>query len=276
MGEGLATTHGGPAGAALGPSPRRWRGALAALRSRWLRALVPAIEAVREWAGLRRGVSVRDASGANIVYYKELAPERLVRALSRRGRGYKDYRVTFGDGSKLVVRCSREVCYADVMGPEGLHRYARRAEHVRPGSRVLDLAPRQMSSGYGGAYLAELVGGAGSVVCLLGDACGAEFAGRRYHGLNLSLESVAEPGTLELNLGGEVNGAFDAVFALEPEGMAVPSLVRELARVVRVGGVVVLGRGGEAGGLHLDFIESLGLVVMEVDEGEMVLRRVEG
>lgn len=276
MGEGLVTTPGGSAGPAPVASPPLWRGALAALRSRWLRALVPAIEAVRERAGLRRGVGVKDASGANIAYYKELAPERLVRALSRRGRGYKDYRVTFGDGSKLVVRCSREVCYADLMGPEGLHRYARRAEHVRPGSRVLDLAPRLMSSGYGGAYLAELVGGAGSVVCLLGDAQGAEFAGRRYQGLNLSLESVAEPGALELNLAGEVNGAFDAVFALEPEGMAVPSLVRELARVVRGGGVLVLGRSGEAGRLHPEFIESLGLGVVEMGEGEMVLRRVEG
>jgi len=266
------------AGGVRGAGAERWRGLLVAARSRWLRTILPAVEAIRAGAGFRRGVGVRDAAGENIAYYKELTPERLNRALSRRGRGFKDYRVTFADGSKLVVRCSREVCYSDLMGPEGLHRYARRAELVRPGSRVLDIAPRVMSSGYGGAYLAELVGRAGSVVCLLGDAQAAVFAARRYGGLNLSLESVAEAGALELNLVGEVNGAFDAAIALEPEGagMGVPSLVREMARAVRVGGVVVLGRGGEAGRLHPEFIESLGLEVIEMDEGEMAMRRVEG
>jgi ubiquinone/menaquinone biosynthesis C-methylase UbiE len=194
---------------------------------------------------------VRRDDGSTIVYYKELAPMRLHRALSRRGPGYKDYRVTFSRGPKLLVRCSRETCFADLMGPETLYRYAQISHLIKPGMRVLEIAPRVMSSGYGAAYLTELAGPSGAVVSLVNDRVLAHFAAHRYRAANLSIEWLNSD--LITALAGETDGSFDAVVAIDPLGTAdAPSdVLVELWRVLKQEGVLVLGRH-RTGGLEIE------------------------
>jgi SAM-dependent methyltransferase len=252
---------------------------LSGVRVRLVLGLRRWIERVRATLGIRRGVHVRDRA-ATIVYYKELSAEPLVRALSRRGRGFKDYRATFADGSKMLVRCSPGLCYADLMGPEGLHRYEQLAGWIRPGGRVLDVPPTAMSTGYTGAYLAGLVGSAGSVVCVLVDEAGAAFAGRRYPpgaGLNLALEAAAGPEDIAVTMAGEVEGAFDAIIVLEPTQAhaPLPTLVRELARLLAPGGRLMLGDEHGPAPLHPEFVSSLGLVAGERVGGATVLTRIQ-
>ena len=184
---------------------------------------------VRAALGIRRGVRVED------FYYKELTPESLQRALSKRGRGSKKYRVTFPDGAKLVVKCSSECIYADLMGPLGLQRYHRVAPQLRPGRRVLEAGS---STGYRAAWLAQMVGPSGAVVALEEDATMAEFAARRYALHNVSFEHAS----LEALIG-ETNGAFDAVLTLSPpaEEIRASEFVRELWRVLAPGGTLLVG-----------------------------------
>lgn len=210
-------------------------------------AIGNALENLRSALGIRRGVHVRGPDGGTIVYYKELAPIRLHRALSRRGPGFKDYRATFARGPKLVVRCSPDVCLADLMGPEALYLYAQAAPHIRPGMRILEIAPRLMASGYGAAFLADLTGPSGAVVSLVSDRVLAEFAALRYRADNLSIEWLNAD--LISVLAGETDGSFDAVLALDPIGAGPadppePDVLIELWRVLRQGGVLVIGRTG--------------------------------
>jgi SAM-dependent methyltransferase len=185
--------------------------------------------------GLRRG---RHAGG---VYYKELSPVRLARALSRRGPGHKDYRVTFPGGAKQVIRASHARCYADLTGAEGVHRYVRLAHAVRPGSRVLEVAAPPALTGYTADYLGALVGPSGAVVALVPDEEGARFAQARYARDNVGVEHL--PGPLEGALAGETNGAFDAAIALGldtlPEGPE--HALRELWRALAPAGWLAVG-----------------------------------
>lgn len=219
--------------------------ALSNLRLRLTRAIVPMIEDCRAAIGIRRGVH------AGGVYYKELTPERLQRALSKRGTGHKDYRVTFPDGSKQVVRCGVDRCYADLMGVEGHRRLARMCELVRPGSRVLEVVGLPYATGYTSAAIARATGRSGAVVSLLTDSQGTSFARRRYVLPNLSIE----PANPEQPLGsliGEVDGAFDAVLCLHGAAKpdALPALAIDLWRLVRPGGWLVIGVArGEADAL---------------------------
>lgn len=215
------------------------------LRLRLTRAIVPIVEECRSAIGIRRGVH------AGGLYYKELTPERLQRALSKRGTGHKDYRVTFPDASKQIVRCSANRCYADLMGIEGHRRLARICALVRPGSRVLEIVGLPYATGYTSVAFARATGQSGAVVSLLTDSQGTSFARRRYVLPNLSIEP-ADPEQPLGSLIGEVDGAFDAVICLhgaaKPE--ALPALAIDLWRLVRPGGWLVIGVSrGEADAL---------------------------
>jgi SAM-dependent methyltransferase len=213
---------------------------VAELKSRLDRSIVLWIEQARAGLGIRRGVHHGNA------YYKELSAQRLARALSPppRGRGAKDYRVTFRDGSKQFIRCTRERCYADLMGPEHLFRLERVLGGngvLRPGSRVLEIATPPMLTGYTAAWLARTTGESGAVVSLIGDEEGARFAAMRYAAVNLSIERMA--GALGDALAGETDGAFDGIVHLdlpmEPEPRS--RVTRELWRVLRPGGWMLVG-----------------------------------
>lgn len=217
--------------------PDRLLARAADIRTRLSRSLSLRIEQLRAALGIRRGVHHGNA------YFKELTAQRLARALSSRPNspGSKDYRVTFPDGVKQIIRCTRQRCYADLMGHDHLHRLARAAPMLRPGSRVLEIASAPMLTGYTGWWLARIVGESGSVVSLIPDDQGARFAARRYETPNLSLEHL--PGPASDALSGEIDGAFDAIIHLGlPESPAQrDALMQELWRVLAPGGWMLAG-----------------------------------
>lgn len=188
---------------------------------------------LRRGLGIRRGVRVGD------VYYKELTPESLARALSKRGRGYKDYRVTFADRSKMVIRCEAQQVYGDLMGMPGLERLEPLLSIVRPGGRVLEF---DAGTGYRAFWLSFVVGPSGGVVAVSLRREHTRFAQKRYPHRNVSFE-VGEG----FALSGETDGSFDGVVALH---VAAPQaqrrlLVRELARLVAPGGALLVGLDDE-------------------------------
>lgn len=182
---------------------------------------------VRSSLGIRRGVKVRGA------YYKELTAESLQRALSRKGRGWKDYRVTFPDGSKLIIRCSAQRVFDDLMGPLGFDAgqgvIAPLIEIIRPGSRLLLL---NAGTGAAGAWLGAAVGRSGAVVALEEDEQSVAFASRRYPRPNVSFER----GSID-ELTGETDASFEGAAVLRP---LLPgeeaSALREVWRIVAPGG----------------------------------------
>lgn len=169
------------------------------------------------------------------VYYKELSPESLQRALSRRGVGHKDYRVTFPDRTKQIIRCSREHIFADLMGPVGVDRLEQLLPLVRPGSRVLEFGA---GTGYRANWLSFVVGPSGGIVAIADDPADVQFAQRRYSRSNIAFERAEDFG-----LAGETDGAFDGVVVLSPppdEDMR-RTLLAELWRLTADGGVMLVG-----------------------------------
>ncbi len=221
-----------------------------------------AAQRLRAMLGLRRGVRVGG------VWYKELTSTPMHRALqrtSRKGAGgeggaggeigpHKDYRVTFADGGKLVIRCTPDEVYADLMGSVGLEQLYVLTDLIRPGSRVLELGA---GSGYRAAWLGSLVGPSGSVVAIGHQREPVEYATRRYRLANVAFE-VASPQSLS----GETDGGFDAVLIstprASPEGVdgahaggsvgsgktdsagQMNSVLEEAWRVLSPGGLLVL------------------------------------
>lgn len=189
--------------------------------------------------GIRRG---RLVDG---VYYKELSPESLSRALSRRGAGYKDYRVTFpalpthasdrAGRQKQIIRCSNRRVFADLMGPIGIERLEPLLTIVRPGGRILEF---NSGTGYRAQWLSFVVGPSGGVVAIACDHEDAAFARLRYRRPNVSFE-VAE----NFALAGEMDGAFNAVVALSLVGDEAGRLMllRELWRLTAPGGALLVG-----------------------------------
>jgi SAM-dependent methyltransferase len=188
---------------------------------------------VRSLVGLRRGFKVQG------FYYKETSTELLAKALSRKGSGEKEYRVTFPDGSKLLVHCSLRRPFADIMGPVALQHYQRAQAMIRPGMRVVT-AP--CGTGHAVAWLAERVGPSGAVVALDADAESITYAQRRYARANVAFE----PGGAA-SLAGEIDGSFDAAFSVRLDAEELDaSLAREMWRVVAPGGWILLALPGEA------------------------------
>jgi protein-L-isoaspartate O-methyltransferase len=237
-----------PTSPALPHRLARLRDRLREARTRTIHQIALWLEHARSSLGIRRGLH------ANTCYFKELTSERLSRALAARRSGgdgtpgFKDYRVTFGDGSKMVIRCTRQRCYADLMGDDGLHRYARVGHILRPGSRVLEVCSEPMTTGYTGAWLAHMTGESGAVVSIIPDEQGARFAARRYELPNLSVEPIT-PGddhgaaAIAQTLAGETNGAFHAIvhLGLPTEPRHRDALMRELWRVLAPGGWMLAG-----------------------------------
>ncbi len=205
--------------------PRPRRASLGRLARRWAHRL-------RRWLGVRRGFAVDG------VYYKELSPESLQRALSKRGPGHKDYRVTFPDRSKQVVRCSRERVFADLMGPVGVDRLEQLLPLVRPGARVLEFGS---GTGYRAHWLSFVVGPSGGVVALSENPEDVAFAQRRYTRANIAFEQADG-----FALAGETDGAFDGVVVLAPppDQAMRETLLAELWRLTGAGGVMLVGLSG--------------------------------
>lgn len=219
-------------------------------RTRYSHQIALWLESARAFLGIRRGLH------AGACYYKELTSERLGRALAARratpggttGNGFKDYRVTFADGPKMILRCTRDRCYADLMGDVGLHRYARIESILRPGSRVLECCTAPMTTGYTAAWLAHMTGDSGAVVSITPDEQGARFATRRYDLPNLSIEHIVPAddfgaAAISLALAGETSGAFQAIvhLGLPAEPLHRDPLMRELWRVLAPGGWLLAG-----------------------------------
>lgn len=178
---------------------------------------------VRSLMGVRRGFKVQGH------YYKETTTELLAKALSRKGSGEKEYRVTFPDGTKMLVHCSVRRPYADIMGPVLLTHYQRAQGMVRPGMRVV---ATPCGTGHAMAWLSERVGPSGAVVALDKDAETIAYAQHRYARRNVAFETGGASA-----LTGEINGAFDAGFVVQTDPAAFDeSLAREVWRVVAPGG----------------------------------------
>jgi SAM-dependent methyltransferase len=169
------------------------------------------------------------------VRYTEGGAEPLELALSRKGTGSKQYSVTFTDGSRMQIRATPRREFADLTGPRLLEALRPAMEAVRPGMRALVL---RGGTGYVAAWLAGRVGPSGAVVSLEPDEEAARYASKRYR-----LENTAfEQGWLEA-LRGEVDGAFDAVFAVEAiwTGDTAAEVLRESWRLVGSDGWLIAG-----------------------------------
>ncbi len=217
------TALGAPAAAAP-PAPPA---GLALAMSRLSRQLKRWTHRVRSALGIRRGLKVRGA------YFKELSAESLQRALSRKGRGWKDYRVTFPDGSKQIIRCSAQRIFDDLMGPLGYDagqgQLVSLLDIIRPGSRLLII---QAGTGAAAAWLGAAVGTSGAVVALEEDEQSVKFATRRYPRHHISFER----GSVE-QLAGEIDASFDGAVILRPLDAATrDAALLEIWRVVVPGG----------------------------------------
>lgn len=218
-----AGTH--PAGPAVEPPARPSQ--LRELTGRLTRHLRRWLGRARSAIGLRRGIKVHGA------YYKELSAESLQRALSKKGRGWKEYRVTFPDGGKQIIRASAQRVFDDVMGPLGYDAghgvLAPLLEIIRPGSRLLLL---NAGTGAAAAWLGAAVGRSGAVVALEDDEQSVQFAAKRYPRPNVAFEQ----GGVE-SLRGETDGAFHGAAVLRFEVRATgQDALAEIWRVVAPGG----------------------------------------
>lgn len=194
---------------------------------------------------IRRGVMV------NGLWYKETSAIPLSKALlpPPGGPGFKEYRITFPDGTKQLVRATATDVFADLMGSVGLEHYYKVAHLLRPGMRVLEIGA---GTGYRAAWLSLMVGPSGAVVAIGQKRELADYAQRRYPRPNIAFE-VGSSQTLV----GEIDGAFDCVFlsgVLEATDDS-SGIVHELWRVLKPGGAMIahlsiaeagaLGSGGD-------------------------------
>lgn len=180
------------------------------------------------WARAARVVGLRRPLLVDGVTFLERGGEPLRRALSERGKGFKDYSVEFPSGEPMRIRATAQRYYPDVVG-QRMPVLARVIESLaRPGMRVLIL---NAGTGQAAAWTALCVGASGGVVALERDGESVRFSRRRYPAANISFEI----GGVEA-LSGELDGAFEGVLALGP--VESP---REAWRVVAEGGWMLTG-----------------------------------
>lgn len=178
---------------------------------------------------LRRALGIRRSFRVAGVRYKEVSSEPLRVALSRRGRGHKDYDVSFRTGERMRIRCTAERPYADLVPPPTLPAFLRAERLLRPGMRVL-ITP--CGTGYAPAMIAGRVAPSGAVVAIDADVESIEFARHRYPFPGVSFESGGAQ-----ELAGETDGAFDAALCVvRNEADLTDSLIAELWRLVGLNG----------------------------------------
>lgn len=194
-------------------------------------------------------LGLRDIVIVEGVRYVERTHEPLRRAISKKGRGFKDYEVTFRSGERMRVRFTSERVYADLVGGSALALYRPADAHIRPGMRLLVLGA---GTGCGPAWLAGRVGPSGAIVALEEDGESSHYAPRRYPLPNVAFER----GAIDA-LGGELDGSFDGVVAigLLADHGARNARLRELWRVLKPGGWMMVG--GPAAG------ESIGTILAD-------------
>lgn len=175
--------------------------------------------------------------------YTALGTTPLLATLHARGEARYEARFDEWDEHRpptMLIRCSGDRPYEDLLGPIVLDAYTPVEPLIRPGSRVLDARCR---TGAGAAWLGALAGPSGSVLALDPDEEAITFARRRYADTRAA-HIAFERGGIDA-LAGELDGAFDAVVATG----ALPNddderCVRELWRVVRPGGILYVAEGG--------------------------------
>lgn len=178
---------------------------------------------------VRKALGVTRSFTTDGVRFRELSPEPLGRALSRKGKGHKGFIVTFRDRARMKIRCTPNRAYADITGPVLLERYRTVEDSIHPGMRVLDFG---CGTGYTADWLARRVGPSGAVVALEPDSESIRFASRRYDPPNIAWESGSADA-----LAGETDGAFDAVLVVcSIRDDNDPALLAELWRLVTPNG----------------------------------------
>lgn len=224
-----ATISAGPGGTSLAsPSRTPARPRLPRQVSRWLQ-------------NARRAMGLLGSVTVDGVVFREFTPDPLPRALGRKGPGFKDYRVVFPDGAKMLIRATPRRIFADLAPTPRLERYARIEPLLIPGMRVLEFG---CSTGYGAVWLADRVGRSGAVVAIDDDDQAVAFAQRRYPRPNIAFEIRRSD-----SLSGEIDGSFDAILA--PRGITGESGdaadLAELWRLVAPGGWMLVGVSGSSG-----------------------------
>lgn len=186
---------------------------------------------------LRHALGLRQTLFVAGVRYREVSGESLRHALSRKGRGYKEYDASFADGTVMRIRCTLERDFEDLGGPRRLALYQRAEQLLRPGMRVVVLAA---GTGYASRWIADRVAPSGAVVAIDSDRESIEFARRRYPIANTSFEV----GGLE-NTAGETDEGFHAAVWVAPRIGDDPSpTLNELWRLITRDGWLMLAAPG--------------------------------
>lgn len=192
------------------------------------------------WRSLKHMLGARALTVVDGVRYHERSTISLRRALSDSGPGVKEYRVRFSSGASretMRIRVTRSRIYGDLLVDPRTKVYEQIVGAIRPGSRVLELG---CGTGSGTMMLSQAVGPSGGVVAINRDGESVRFARKRYELKNTGFEL----GWIE-TLAGEVDGAFDAVCAVDPlrsapDDPARSQAMAELWRVLAPGGLLVV------------------------------------
>ncbi len=140
------------------------------------------------------------------VRYHEKTREPLTRALSKRGKGSKEYQVIFPNARKMHISATRSRKFEDLSGPGDLTVENQVARFIKPGWRtlIIDAGTGAMASRFSRA-----VGPSGAVVSLEPDQQAARFSMLRY-----PLDNVAHEQGTHKQLIGEIDGSFNAVISI--------------------------------------------------------------
>ena len=218
----------------------------------------------------RRALGIRRSFKIDGIRYREVTTEPLRAALSKRGRGFKEFDVLFRTGPRLRIRCTRERIFADLVPPPTLPVFLRIERSLRPGMRTL-VVP--CGTGFGAAMVAGRISPSGAVVALDEDTQAIEYARHRY-----TIQDVAfECGGMR-DLGGETDGAFNAVISIEAtRKSADEARIAELWRLVAPDGWLLMAHatpsereqsGDEARQANERLVEALSRVCIGSDASE--------